>query len=163
MLITGVQIPAAEGSLIRRVDFEEGDIVAMQGFVGGYFEAMDLDEPDATMWCNEEALLMNAPVNRMATLMLWVHNQAHRGHTTIRGDVLITGRLDEDRELDDIPQELLELMFFHTSCKYEMKLAGDNNWWDNHKRFSHWSEAYEDVLKLVAEWPVVSEFRVLPA
>lgn len=162
MEITGVLIPANEETLIRRVDFERGDIAAMQGFVGGLFEAIDFEEPRDTIWCHEEALLVGAPVNRRASLLLWVHSYSHRGATRVRGDVLITGQPDAAGDTTDISQELLEILFFHTSYKYEVKVMGDDNWYDNQRRFGHWSEAYNAVLDLASRWKLVQDLRVLP-
>lgn len=162
MQITGVLIPADEETLIRRVDFEQGDITTMQGYVGGLFEAIDFEEPDGTMWCHEEARLIESPVNRRASLLLWVHSPAHRGKTAIQGDVLITGQPDDAGDTTDIPQELLEILFFHTKYKYEVKVVGDNDWYGNQRRFDHWSEAYNAVLALESGWQLVSDFRVLP-
>lgn len=78
----------------------------MQSLVGGLIEAIDVFNPTATLWANEEGKLAQLPQNDRATALALTHNG--RFFDFIVGDAFITG-LTDDGDTDDCPEAYLEL------------------------------------------------------
>ncbi|GAA3322680.1 DUF3846 domain-containing protein [Paeniglutamicibacter sulfureus] len=108
-MVKGIFFPAGEQYDIEVRKYEK--LIDYQGDVDGLIEASDIARPDATIFSNEEGLLRRLDINRRASLVLWLHNSRNRGHTALRGDVVIIGRPDADGATQDVPDELIELLF----------------------------------------------------
>jgi hypothetical protein len=69
----------------------DGSLESMQAIVGGLIQPVDL-EPTATIWVNEEGLLLEMEPNRIAT------DLAHEFgiHARLFGTAFLTGGIDED-------------------------------------------------------------------
>jgi hypothetical protein len=76
------------------VEFQRGDIAAMQKLVGEYFEVVDGVSP-AVIWLSETGKIDGSPMNRRGTMFLWAADSNWRGQDVLMGDVLITGLPDE--------------------------------------------------------------------
>jgi len=64
------------------------DLRWLQKQVGGYIEAVDLQQPDGlVMWCNEEGKLQGLPVNNIATMLF--EKVFGFGVDYIAGDVVV--------------------------------------------------------------------------
>ena len=93
----------AEGNKAQEIKLNEGDsqLSILQNAVGGYIEAVDLED-NLTMWVNEEGKLNGLPINAMAT-MLW---EKHFGFTdVIVGDVIFTGGTGSEGETLGLDEE----------------------------------------------------------
>ena len=125
---------------------------------------MDIDRPEATLILNEEGKLMGLPMNRRATLLLWVHLTRWRGHDALAGDVLIVGRPDDDGNMQDVPRELVDLLFKTKEYKYEVTTFDSlTTWSGNQRRYDDWVAAYNDGLALASRWFAVNDVRIVAA
>jgi len=89
----------------------------LQAVVGGWVEPIDLTlTPDhapipveATLWCNEEGLIVGLDTNEQATRLVR-HCGAVWADTGIVGDVAITGPTDADGETTGLSERALRLI-----------------------------------------------------
>lgn len=110
-----VIIPA-DGSQVARIVDEKLDLKYMQGVVGGYIEAVDVDviltdtgkkQTNATVFVNEEGKLIRLPVNPRATDLCaiaiggWVRD-------VIAGDVIVVGQPDAEGETTPVPANIIK-------------------------------------------------------
>ena len=92
----------------------EPGLEQMQGWVGGWLEAVNLRD-DALMWVNEEGGLYHLPPNPMATVLATRFAPDIRMHGGyIHGDVVLSGRDDPAMAgvpewLDDVIERLREI------------------------------------------------------
>ncbi|MCO4274304.1 DUF3846 domain-containing protein [Pseudarthrobacter sp. HLT3-5] len=161
-MIHAILVPADEERPLYKVAIE--GLTGLQAAVGGLIEVMDIDRPDATLILNEEGKVMGLPMNRRATLLLWVHLTRWRGHDALAGDVLIVGRPDDEGNMQDVPRELVELLFKTKVYKYEVTTVSDLDVWNgNQRRYEDWVTAYNDGLALASRWFAVNDVRIVPA
>jgi hypothetical protein len=92
------------------IDIADNELSTLQGKVGGWVQAVDLNDT-LTLWCNEEGKLEGLPVNRYGT-ELW---ESVYGKTDIIvGDIVLTGGADDDGEtlgLSDTKIEAIKSLF----------------------------------------------------
>jgi hypothetical protein len=69
----------------------DGSLESMQAIVGGLIQPVDL-EPTATVWVNEEGLLLGMEPNRIATDLA----NEFGIQTRLVGTAFLTGGIDED-------------------------------------------------------------------
>jgi hypothetical protein len=74
-------------TIVRPSNGNEFSLEEMNKFVGGYLEAIRLTAQDV-MYLNEQGLLLNLPINHIATQLVRSHRTEHK-FTTIVGDVII--------------------------------------------------------------------------
>ena len=161
-MIHAIQIPADEQRPLYKVTLN--NLESMQSAVGGLIEFMDIDRPEASLICNEEGKLLGLPMNRRATLLLWVHLTRWRGHDALAGDVLIVGRPNDKGDTQNVPQELVDLLFNTKRFKYEVTTYDSlETWSGNQRRYDDWVTAYNDGLALASRWFAVNDVRVVPA
>jgi hypothetical protein len=160
--VNSIVIPADENSLLRRDRLLVTDIRDYQRVVGGSVQALNLEQPAAGLYCNEDGKLLNLPVNGRATLLWWMHSKRFRFHDAIVGDALLVGELDE-RGLDsDVPGELATLLLEATNMRVEIQIRGDEYWLKNQRRFHSWANAYAYALKQVYRSSSIADVRVVP-
>jgi hypothetical protein len=81
------------------LDLEDDTLKKLQGAVGGWVQAIDLQE-NLTLWCNEEGKLIGLTPNVIGT-HLW---EKSFGMTdVIMGDVVFTGGTDDEGENLGLP------------------------------------------------------------
>ena len=161
-MFTGIVIPADEALPLEKLEVH--GIQDMQKAVGGLFEVLDTQEPAASVWSNEEGLILDLPVNRRASILLWLGNKAHRGYTTLRGDCLVTGNPDDQGQTTSVSPELLALFFDTESIKFEVQTADSGTAWSsNQQRFDNYFDAAAAALSLSGRWFLVTAMRVVPA
>ncbi len=97
---------------------------AYQSWVGGLVEVVDLDDPQASMYCNEEGKNLSMPMNARATRLLWLHNPAFRQQDVICGPAFIVGPADDEGEDTTAPTELVELIATEGLLQTQMAIAG---------------------------------------
>ena len=146
------------------VEFEGGDLQAMQRHVGGYVQFVEGFRPACTFVCNEEGKIHGMEVNRRATLALWVHHTEFVNRDTLNGDVLILGPVDDETgETLGAPDELVELFFNTPEYRYLVKTIGEDGWHGNGRTFTDLWKAYNDGLALSARWALVEKVKVVAA
>lgn len=163
-LVKGILIPVDEEKPIELVEFESGDLKAMQQYVGGYIERVDGFRPDCMFIFNEEGKVHNLPLNRRGTLALWCHHSEFMNRDVLVGDVLILGPADEDTgEMSGAPDELIELFFNTPVYRYMVKTINENGWHGNGVTFTDLWKAYNDGLALAGRWTLVERVKVVAA
>jgi hypothetical protein len=81
------------------LDLEDDTLKKLQGAVGGWVQAIDLQE-NLTLWCNEEGKLIGLTPNVIGT-HLW---EKSFGMTdVIMGDVVFTGGTDDEGDNLGLP------------------------------------------------------------
>ncbi|WP_100503994.1 DUF3846 domain-containing protein [Mycobacteroides abscessus] len=163
-VIKGVLIPADEDKPIELVEFDQSDLKAMQGYVGGWIQAVEGFRPPCTFIMNEEGKVNNLPLNRRGTLALWVHHAEFIDRDVLVGDVLLVGPADEETgDQLGVPDELVELLFNTEKYRYLVKTIGENGWHGNGIVLDDPWKAYNDALGLARRWTLVERVRVVAA
>jgi hypothetical protein len=81
------------------LDLEDDSLKKLQGAVGGWVQAVDLQD-NLTLWCNEEGKLIGLTPNVIGTHMF----EKSFGMTdVIMGDVVFTGGTDDEGENLGLP------------------------------------------------------------
>jgi hypothetical protein len=84
---------------------EDISLETLQAKVGGWVQAIDLDEV-VTLWVNEEGKLNRLPVNSFATALWSV--VFGEGTDIIVGDIVLTGGTDEEGETLGLEEDFIE-------------------------------------------------------
>ena len=158
----GIVIPADESAPLEFRLF--GQITDYQEAVGGWFEAVDLEEIPASFFVNEEGKIHNLPQNRRATLMWWVNHRAVHGKDVLMGDVVLIGLPDDDGDTQDVSGEVVTLLLKTELYKYEvMTHENDSKWYGNQSRFDNYFDACNAALGLYERWSLAANVRVMSA
>ena len=158
----GIFIPLDQEQPLEVRDF--AGLSDYQSAVEGLIEPMDLDRPDSTLYVNEEGKLVRLEQNRRATLILWLHNSRYRGADIILGNAVLIGQPDEEGDTQDVPEDLINLLFKTETFKIEVNTLDDLNAWNgNLARYESWTDAYAAGLSLATRWFAVNHVRVVPA
>ncbi len=161
-MVKGIFIPTDDEQPLEIREFD--GLHDYQQAVGGLIEAMDIDRPSATLFINEEGKIHGLERNRRATLILWLHLTRWRGADVLAGDVVVIGQPDDEGETQDVPQELVDLLFNTENYKVEVNTLDDLTAWNgNQRRYSDWMQAYMAGLSLADRWYAVNHVRVVPA
>lgn len=158
----GVLIPVDEAEPLRVVDLK--NVSDYQKLIGGWVEVTDLDSPEASIWFDEEGKLKNLPLNRRASLILWMHNPSFRDRDVVKGPAIVLGPGNEYGETQDVPAELKMLLTVRETLRVEVQTADNGEAWNtNQRRFPDWVDAYNFALALSDRWMAVERVRVVPA
>jgi len=84
---------------------EDISLATLQAKVGGWVQAVDLDEV-VTLWANEEGKLNGLPINDFATALWEV--VFGEGTDIIVGDIVLTGGTDEEGETLGLEEDFIE-------------------------------------------------------
>lgn len=158
----GIVIPADEAAPLEFRLF--GQYTEYQEVVGGYFQTVDLEAQEASFFVNEDGKNIGLPLNRRATLMLWVLYPAFRQADVLSGDVVLLGAPDAEGDTQDVPGDLVTLLMKTELYKYEvMTVEREDKWYGNNTRFDNYFNACNDALALLDRWLVAIDVRVLAA
>lgn len=160
--IGAVVIPASEEYDVRKDDIGSSNLPDYQRRVGGLIEHIGFEQPAASMYINEEGKINELPINRRATLLLWMHNRAFRYQDVVVGDALLTGPADGKGNDTNVPDQLLQVIFDAKRFRPEVRVYGEEGWHGNNRRFDNWAHAYSYVLDLGHRWTSVEDVRVVP-
>ena len=105
-------ITITTGSAITCVDVSKNSLELLQKAVGGYVQAIDLDDT-LTLWCNEEGKMMNLPHNEIAQT-LW-DNVFGPDTDYIVGNIVLTGGTDAEGEIIGLTDEQISNLVFSKS------------------------------------------------
>lgn len=157
-----VVVPMDLEQPLRRETIERGDLPAMQLLVSGLIEFIDLDDSHATIVCNEEAKILQMPVNHRATALVWAHKPAFRQRDVISGDAFIAGQPDGRGNTKGCPRSLTELLFAEgVMFRAEMQAAGETRWTPDPAVFIDPFSAYVHGLELVEARGSEDQIRVV--
>lgn len=160
--INSIIIPAANDAALRQIQIGSSHLPEYQAITGGLIERVGLDESSSSLYVNEEGKLLQLPINRRATLLLWMHNRAFRYQDIIAGDALLVGPVDDDGSDTDVPDALAHVLYAATNFRTEVQVHGEDGWHGNDNRFDNWVAAYSYVLDLGRRWTAVRDVRVVP-
>lgn len=97
--------PEGQGE-IREIPQE---IQSFQGLVGGYIQAVPAfhnaeGHPRVLIWCNEDGMNLDLPINHRATALWWALDETMRGVDRLNGTVFLTGGPDNDSDVTSLPE-----------------------------------------------------------
>ncbi len=93
---------------VSLVNLETQALETLQDAVGGYVQAIDLDNNQMTMWCNEEGKMIGLPHNPFGQ-MFW--EKMYDRTDYIVGDIVLTGGADDEGETIGLTDEqITEIM-----------------------------------------------------
>ncbi|GGF18451.1 DUF3846 domain-containing protein [Subtercola lobariae] len=162
---TGIFIPADDSVELTLREFSS--LPDYQTAVGGFIEAVDLVQPRfalSTLIMNEEGKLDGLPINKRATLLLWIHQPALRFRDEIVGDAILVGTANIRGGYSDVPPRLRSLLFDLT--EFTIETVSETS--DSTKRvqhlgsFSSWVNAYVVALDVATAMPSETQVCVVP-
>ncbi|KUM38978.1 DUF3846 domain-containing protein [Arthrobacter sp. EpRS71] len=133
----------------------------LQEAVGGLIEPMTIERPEATIFVNEEGVLMDVPVNRRASLILWVGLTRYRSAAPILGDAVLIGVPNDDGVTQDVPYFYRHLLLEAKHFRVQMQPIDDMMWRQHDKVFTDWITAYNTVLRYAEKNALVNHVRVV--
>lgn len=142
--INTIVIPADHEQPLRQAELPAAGLEERQQLVGGLIQGIDLTDPPARLYCNEEGKVLEQPLNSRATLLLWVHNPAFRYEDFIVGDAFLVGPVGRRRTDTNAPGEYVQRLCEATRFRVEVKVA--DKWYEHPARFDQWTIAYEHAL-----------------
>jgi hypothetical protein len=160
--INSIIIPADDEAMMRQEQIGASHLPDYQAVTGGLIEHIELEDPPSGLYINEEGKLLELPVNRRATLLLWMHNPAFRYRDVIVGDALVAGPTDGEGYDTNVPDELAKTLFDAKRFRTEVRVYGEDGWHGNDRHFNNWVDAYGYVLDLGRRWTQVRDVRVVP-
>jgi Domain of unknown function (DUF3846) len=160
--INALVLPADQVLPATQDQIGASNLPEYQQLVGGLVEHVALAKPPSGMYFNEEGKVRGLPLNRRATLLLWLHNPAFRYADVITGDALLVGPVDRDGYDTNAPEELVQTLFEAKQFRAEVQTYGEAGWHGNERRFDTWVAAYSYVLDLGRRWTSVQDVRVVP-
>jgi hypothetical protein len=144
--INSIVIPADDEQLLDQRQIKPASLADYQDLVGGYIEAVDLTHPPARMYVNEEGKLRGMPMNRRATMLLWMHNRAFRYGDIIAGDAFLVGPTSRESQDTAVRDEYIQMLFQARSFHVEVQMQGDEQWRPKIWPLETWHEAYSFAL-----------------
>lgn len=145
LYINSVVIPADDEQPLRQGELPKEGLAERQQLVGGFIQGVDLGEPAARLYCNEDGKYMQLPVNRRATFLLWVHNPPFRNQDFIVGDAFLVGPAKHSADTS-VPDEYVQTLFKATSFHVELRQEGSDEWQRHPQQFDDWVAAYEHAI-----------------
>ena len=156
----GIYIPADERLPLEVRQFK--DVDDYQQAVGGLIDAVDLYDIGATLYVNDEGLVIGLPFNARATHLWWLHVPQARNEAYLVGNAVLVGVPDADGETTDIPDELLRALTRAGLFRVEVQLASDPKWYTNLQRYPSYWEAAVWASVLRERWGEVERVRIAP-
>ena len=143
--INSIVIPADDEQPLRQAGLSIEGLADRQDLVGGFIQGVDLPDPPARLYFNEDGKVMGLPPNKRATLLLWAHNPAFRYLDFVVGDAFIVGpgRRSADTSA---PEEYVQTLFEATRFRVEVGPRGRAEWQEHPERFDDWTTAYEHAV-----------------
>lgn len=163
MQVTAIIIPVDDSQSLRQEQIDNRDWRGHQKLVGGTFEVVSLDEPEASLYCNDEALNLSMPLNQRASLIAAVHNSAFRGHSAIFGPAFLLGAVGDNGYTAGCPQLYIDLWFSTVRFRMEWRPEEESQWEDTGDTFTNVMNAYVLAAKFGINVPGVADVRVVPA
>jgi hypothetical protein len=150
--INSIVIPAYDEQPLRQTDLSFGGLADRQQIVGGFIQAVDLGEPSARLYFNEDGKQMELSPNKRATLLLWAHNPAFRYQDFIVGDAFLVGPAKRSADTS-VPDEYVQTLLGAERYRVEVRPRGEAEWHEHPERFDDWVTAYEHAVGWSAGLP----------
>ena len=136
--VNNLVIPADDEQPLSRNQLPAAGLEDRQQLVGGLIQGVDLTDPPARLYCNEEGKVLELPLNKRATLLLWAHNPAFRYRDVIVGDAYLVGPVGRHSTDTSVPDEYVQRLFETRQFRVEVKQRDDAEWHDQGARFDQW-------------------------
>jgi hypothetical protein len=143
--INSIVIPADYEQPLRQGELSRDGLTDRQQLVGGYIQGVDLVEPHARLYCNEDGKFLQLPLNKRATLLLWAHNPRFRYQDYIAGDAYIVGLAQHSADTS-VPEQYVRTLFEATRFRVQLKPYDSDEWIEHPERFGQWDQAYEHAF-----------------
>lgn len=161
--INSIVIPADDEEPLRQADLSVGGLEDRQQLVGGLIQGVDLPDPPARLYFNEDGKLMKLPPNKRATLLLWLHNPRFRYRDFIVGDAFMVGPVGRRSADTSVPDQYVRTLFEGTRFRVDLQPRGTSEWNEHPERFDNWETAYEHAMGWSGALPRhLLAVRVLP-
>lgn len=161
-VVIGVIIPHDGQLAIRQETF--ASLHDYQKAVGGYIEAVSIEQPAMVLFANEEGKIQGLPVNRPATFLWWLLVPQARHRDVLRGNVVLVGPADKAGQSTDVPEEMRQLLFDARSFKVEVQTTDNHDTWSGNRQvFGDYFAAAASGLSLSDRWTAVERVRVVAA
>ncbi|KJE19268.1 protein of unknown function (DUF3846) [Frankia torreyi] len=108
--VTGVLLPSDVLLPLKITTFQPDDLPLLREVVGGDIERVDLLQPAATLYTNEDGPRLRLPRNRRATLIARAANPSRRSRE-ILGDAVLVGPPDDNRVDTSVPADYRDVLF----------------------------------------------------
>jgi Domain of unknown function (DUF3846) len=144
--INSIIIPADDEQPLRQNQLLAEGLADRQQLVGGFVQGIDLRDPPARLYCNEDGKVLELPPNKRATLLLWAHNPAFRYRDFIVGDAFLVGPVGRRSADTNAPDQYVQTLFEASLFHVEVRPRGDAEWRVDPTRFDRWERAYEHAV-----------------
>lgn len=162
MTIKVIAIPASQWDPMEVREIAPSDLHAYQSLVGGLIEVIDLQNPSASLYINEEGKLQRLPHNVRATQIMWAHNQLLRRQDRVVGDAFIAGPVDRRGADTEVPRFYIDLILPAEEFRVEVLARGEHCWAHNALGFDTRELAFAYADDLWQRWTLADKLRVVP-
>lgn len=159
-MITAILIPHDEDSPLQRVEIDAENLETAQSIVDGSVEVTNLDEPPASIFSNDEAMLWSLPYNMRATVLVWMLAKGLRGRIHIAGNALLVGRADARGRTMSVPRRLVKLLMETETYSVERQHRPDGPWVKDSHTFNTWVKAFNYAIVQEETYAVIQDTRV---
>jgi hypothetical protein len=157
-----IAIPASQWDPMDMREIAPTDLNAYQALVGGPIESIDLENPSASLYLNEEGKLRRLPHNVRATHILWAHNERLRLRDRVVGDAFIAGPVDRRAANTAVPRFYVDLLLPVERFRVEVLARGEHRWAANKLEFDTRELAFAYANDLWQRWTLADKLRVVP-
>lgn len=158
-MVKGIYLPADELAPLEVREF--ADFTDYQAAVGGIFDVVDLPDLGASIYVNDEGLVIGLPMNPRATYLWWMCVPNARNNAFLVGDAVLIGATDEDGNDTNLPEELLHALTFEGPFRVEVVLSNDPKWYTNVQLYPSYWEAAVWAGLLRERWNEVEHMRIV--
>ncbi|SDB87219.1 protein of unknown function [Raineyella antarctica] len=155
----GIIIPADENSPCVTQEF-----IGLKDYrqaVGGLIEPVDLPRIGATIYVNEEGLILDLPLNVRATILRWFWMPDTLRQSTLVGDAVLVGMPDPRGDTTDLPDWFAKNVLCTLGHYVEIKLVTRPEWYANRQRFASYFEAAVWARAAAERSSLIEEVRIV--
>ncbi len=162
-MLTVILIPARWEEPLHLVQVGTEQLATFQNLVGGPIDAINLHEPEASFFINDESKLLGQELNQRATTLLWAHNRIFHGQDLIMGPAVLHGPVGPQGESTSVPEEFVQLLLHTRRFQIERALGPDDPFTREPDTYGDWQEAYLYGLSLIKPDGAGTRMRVVAA
>ncbi|MBF4563304.1 DUF3846 domain-containing protein [Microbacterium sp. VKM Ac-2870] len=158
-MVHGIIIPASDSEPLVSAEFEK--LEDYQRVVGGWIEAVDIPELNATIYVNEEGLLRGLPFNRRATFLWWFHLPVTCGRARLVGNAVLVGGVNPAGNSSDLSRAVSHLLLASGEYNVSTREPGGARWRSEPEPHENYLEAIMWAA-LLQEYAPSLQVRVTP-
>ncbi len=155
----GIVIPADESAEPFEQQFE--GLPGYHEVVGGWVEAVHLEQAKLTLFVNEEGKVRGLPLNRRATALWWLLDRMARERDELVGDVVLIGAANGQSTSTEAPRDLAHLILRAEVLHSEIRLADRLGWHRTELQFTNYFDAAINALLYFRSDDAVTDVRVV--